>query len=34
VKEILGDVPVSNPELRKYLEEMIDENLDEIGVER
>jgi hypothetical protein len=34
VKEILGDVPVSNPEVRKYLEEMIDENLDEIGVER
>jgi hypothetical protein len=34
VKEILGDVPVSNPEVRNYLEEMIDENLDEIGIER
>lgn len=34
VKDILGDVPVSNPEVRTYLKEMIDENLDEIGVER
>ncbi len=34
VKEILGDVPVSDPEVRSYLKEMIEENLSEIGAER
>lgn len=30
VKEILGDVPISNPEIIRYLREMIKENLKEI----
>lgn len=34
VKEALDGLPVSNPEVRKYLFEMINENLDEIGIER
>lgn len=34
VKEALGEVPFSEPEVRTYLREMIDENLDEIGIER
>ena len=30
VKQVLDDVPISNPEVRKYIREMIDENLKEI----
>ncbi|MBE0638245.1 MAG: ATP-binding protein [Bacteroidales bacterium] len=34
VSEVLGGLPVSAPEVRKYLREMIDENLNEIRIER
>lgn len=30
VKKVLGGVPMSNPEIRQYLKEMIDENINEI----
>jgi hypothetical protein len=32
VKLVLEDVPISNPGVRKYIKEMIDENLEEINV--
>jgi hypothetical protein len=32
VKLVLDDVPISDPEVRKYIKEMIDENLKEIRV--
>jgi anti-sigma regulatory factor (Ser/Thr protein kinase) len=32
VKEALGDVPISSPEVYRLLKEMIEANLDEIGV--
>lgn len=34
IKEVLGDVPISNSEVRSYLKEMIEENLNEIGAEK
>lgn len=34
IKEVLGDVPISNSEVRSYLKEMIEENLSEIGAEK
>jgi hypothetical protein len=34
VKETLGEMPINTPSLRSYLKEMIDENLDEIGIIR
>lgn len=34
LKEALGDLPASAPEVRTYLKEMIDENLNEIEIER
>ena len=34
VKEALGDVPVTMPDVRNYLLEMINENLDEIQIGR
>jgi hypothetical protein len=33
VKEALGDIPLNEPSVYKYLREMITENLSEIGVE-
>ncbi len=32
VKEILGEMPISSPEIRKYLIEMIHENLEQIQI--
>jgi Histidine kinase-, DNA gyrase B-, and HSP90-like ATPase len=31
IKEVLGNVPLTNSEVRLYLKEMIEENLEEIG---
>lgn len=34
VRDALGEIPTDNPEIRKYLREMITENLHEIGADR
>ncbi len=34
IKQILGEMSIIEPSLRPYLKEMIDENLDEIGITR
>jgi len=34
IKQILGEMSITEPSLRSYLKEMIDENLDEIGITR